>query len=162
MVRTEIGSSYVVVDFSLMGEPTKFNKPSEGIISRKSLSVQKVVCDSQELIDPDYLSEPCTWMRRTGIISYNGEVTTCGKHYGELVGALSDEASFNDVWNGVAMQSLRTSFNTPKIWQQCKECWLRELRWHSQRHTEDFDNRFVKKRATYTRAAWDYRAYSDL
>jgi len=146
----------------LMDEMKNINKLPENIIAREPSGHQEADCDSLSSIDPGYLSEQCTWMYRTGIISYNGEVTTCGKHYGELVGNLSEETSFNDVWNGVAMQSLRTSFNTPKMWQQCKECWLRELRWHSQRHTKDLDDHYLDKRTAYTRAAWDYRAYSDL
>jgi radical SAM protein with 4Fe4S-binding SPASM domain len=146
----------------LMDESKNINRLPENIIAREPSNYQERTCDSLKSIDPNYLSEQCTWMYRTGIISYNGEVTTCGKHYGELVGALDHDNSFNDVWNGMAMQSLRTSFNTPKMWQQCKECWLRELRWHSQRHTEGFDNHFLDERASYTRAAWDYRAYSDL
>lgn len=146
----------------LMDESKNLNKLPENIIAREPGHLQHEPDDGLKALDPVYLAEQCTWMYRTGIISYDGEVTTCGKHYGELVGALNDETRFIDVWNGKAMQSLRNSFNTPAMWQQCKACWLRELRWHSQRHSKDFDKYFIDERAAYSPAAWDYRAFSDL
>ncbi|MCP5207403.1 MAG: radical SAM protein [Hahellaceae bacterium] len=132
------------------------------IIARESSGEERSQCDALQALDSDYLAEPCTWMHRTGIISHNGEVTTCGKHYGELVGRLQEDTCFNDVWNGAAMQSLRTSFNTPKMWRQCKECWLRELRWHSQRRARDSGVQIELGESNFTNAAWDYRAYSKL
>lgn len=146
----------------LMDEQKKHVPLPDNIIARESAVVDYLPDNSHVTNDPSYLAEPCTWMYRTGIISYDGEVTTCGKHYGELVGKISHDSDFNAVWNGSAMQDLRDSFNTPKMWRQCKECWLRELRWHSQRHVVGYDEVFMNETAQYSREAWDYRAYSDL
>jgi len=146
----------------LMNESRKPAKLPVNIIARDSDSDYLSFREAPPTVNENDTFEQCTWMYRTGIISYNGEVTTCGKHYGELVGVLNEQTSFHDVWNGDAMQSLRNCFNTPDIWRQCKECWLRELRWHSQRHTQEYDEHFTDKRENYTREAWDYRAYSDL
>ncbi len=135
----------------------------DNIIAREHLDEGEKTPEKFAELGSDYRAEPCTWMHRTGIISYNGEVTTCGKHYGERVGKLGDETPFDAVWNGAAMQSLRETFNTPQIWQQCRECWLRELRWHSQRRDKDSATGFDRdRRAVFTPAAWDYRDYSDL
>lgn len=121
-----------------------------------------ILCNRFEELDEDYLAEHCTWMYRTGIISYNGEVSTCGKHYGERVGQLDDDTRFDDIWNGPAMRSLRETFNTPGMWRQCRECWLRELRWHAQRHEDDISDSVRLKKVQYTQASWDYRTYDDL
>ena len=135
----------------------------EDVVARVPLKLDDSSCADLSGISLDYLSEPCTWMFRTGIISCDGEVTTCGKHYGELVGKLSETTSFFDVWNGPSMESLRAAFNTPRMWKQCRECWLRELQWHSQRVARDSGSSFDRaKRAKYSAAAWDYRAFSDL
>lgn len=135
----------------------------DNIIAREHLEEEAKTPEMFAALDSDYRAEPCTWMHRTGIISYNGEVTTCGKHYGERVGKLDADTPFDAMWNGVAMQSLRDTFNTPQIWQQCRECWLRELRWHSQRRDKDSATGFDRnRRSVFTPAAWDYRDYSDL
>jgi radical SAM protein with 4Fe4S-binding SPASM domain len=107
--------------------------------------------------------EKCTWMHRTAIIMSDGEVTTCGKHYGEKVGELNDQTTFMDIWNGSRMQSLRKSFGTPHMWQQCRDCWLRELKWHSQRCAKNSGHIYLDEKPTkYTHRAWDYRDYDPL
>lgn len=147
----------------LMDERRNTAVLTNDIIAREHLDEEEKTQENFAAIDSDYLAEPCTWMHRTGIIGYNGEVTTCGKHYGERVGQLDDDTPFDAVWNGAAMQSLRFTFNTPQIWQQCRECWLRELRWHSQRRDKDSATGFDReRRGVFTPAAWDYRDYSDL
>lgn len=158
----------------LMDESDRQLSISENIIARVPVvqestyvqsneqASQEILCNSYEDLDEGYLAEHCTWMYRTGIISYNGEVTTCGKHYGELVGQLNEHADFDSVWNGNAMQSLRTTFNTPNMWRQCRECWLRELRWHAQRHESETKDSVRYQPSHYTQAAWDYRSYEKL
>ncbi len=107
--------------------------------------------------------EKCAWMHRTGIIMSDGEVTTCGKHYGERVGVLSGEVAFMDLWNGVSMQSLRESFGTPRMWKQCSDCWLRELKWHTQRCAKDEGRTCLDDDpCNYSHSAWDYRDYDPL
>ncbi|MEO5669137.1 MAG: radical SAM protein, partial [Ramlibacter sp.] len=110
------------------------------------------------------MREPeCNWMHRTAIIMADGEVITCGKHYGEQVGHLDERTSLWDIWNGPRMQSLRDGFGRPHMWDQCKDCWLRELKWHSQREAKDLSRPYsLADGMDYTRAAWDYRRYSEL
>jgi radical SAM protein with 4Fe4S-binding SPASM domain len=110
------------------------------------------------------LREPeCNWMHRTAIIMADGEVITCGKHYGEQVGHLSDTLSLWDLWNGPRMHSLRESFGKPHMWEQCKDCWLRELKWHSQRKAKDVSSQVgLNDGMDYSQAAWDYRRYAEL
>lgn len=105
----------------------------------------------------------CNWMHRTAIIMSDGEVTTCGKHYGMPVGHLNDQTRLWDVWNGANMHSLRDGFGRPHMWQQCKECWLREIKWHSQRQAKDLSQPYsLEARMDFSEAAWDYRRYSEL
>jgi radical SAM protein with 4Fe4S-binding SPASM domain len=105
----------------------------------------------------------CNWMHRTAIIMADGEVITCGKHYGEQVGHLSDQVSLWDIWNGPKMQSLRDGFGRPHMWDQCKDCWLRELKWHSQRQAKDLSRPYsLAEGMDFSEAAWDYRRYSEL
>jgi radical SAM protein with 4Fe4S-binding SPASM domain len=105
----------------------------------------------------------CNWMHRTAIIMADGEVITCGKHYGEQVGHLDERTSVWDIWNGPRMQSLRDGFGRPHMWDQCRDCWLRELKWHSQREAKDLSRPYsLAEGMDYTRAAWDYRRYSEL
>ena len=107
--------------------------------------------------------EQCTWMHRTAIIMSDGEVTTCGKHYGEQVGELSEQTRFIDIWNGLPMQSLRKSFSTPSMWKQCRDCWLRELKWHSQRCAKNEGDAYLdEKPSDFSHEAWDYRDYDSL
>lgn len=146
----------------LMADDREQESLPEGIIAREPAIEPEVRLAAFSRLSQQYLAEPCTWMYRTGIISYDGEVTSCGKHYGELMGKLDQGTDFDTVWNGPAMASLRSTFNTPDMWQQCKECWIRELRWHTQRHTRGFETGSGDNSTGYTRAAWDYRAYSDL
>lgn len=111
------------------------------------------------------LREPeCNWMHRTAIVMADGEVITCGKHYGEQVGHLSNESTLWDLWNGPLMHSLRDGFGKPHMWEQCKDCWLRELKWHSQRKAKDLSasSSSLDEGMDYTEAAWDYRRYSEL
>jgi radical SAM protein with 4Fe4S-binding SPASM domain len=110
------------------------------------------------------LREPeCNWMHRTAIIMADGEVITCGKHYGEQVGHLNQNNSLWDLWNGPRMHSLRAGFGTSCMWDQCKDCWLRELKWHSQRQAKDLIAPYsLANTMDYSEAAWDYRRYSEL
>jgi radical SAM protein with 4Fe4S-binding SPASM domain len=110
------------------------------------------------------MREPeCNWMHRTAIVMADGEVITCGKHYGEQVGHLTDENSLWDIWNGPKMHSLRDGFGRAHMWEQCKDCWLRELKWHSQRQAKDLSTPYsLADGMDYTEAAWDYRRYSEL
>lgn len=120
-------------------------------------------CDTPLLDDTRDAS--CNWMHRTAIIMSDGEVITCGKHYGEQVGhMLPGQTRLWDVWNGAAMQSLRASFGTPQMWTQCRHCWLREIKWHTQRQAKDLhrDYAVVNTRMNFTPEAWDYRRFSEL
>jgi radical SAM protein with 4Fe4S-binding SPASM domain len=110
------------------------------------------------------LREPeCNWMHRTAIVMADGEMITCGKHYGEQVGHLSPDISLQDLWNGPKMHSLRDGFGKPHMWEQCKDCWLRELKWHSQRQAKDVSAPYsLGDGMDYSEAAWDYRRYSEL
>jgi radical SAM protein with 4Fe4S-binding SPASM domain len=105
----------------------------------------------------------CNWMHRTGLINSDGEVTTCGKHYGEQAGMLDENISFDEIWNGARMHSLREGFNTGRMWRQCRECWLREIKWHSQRQAKDNNLAFsLEEGMDFTDEAWDYRSYKEL
>jgi radical SAM protein with 4Fe4S-binding SPASM domain len=105
----------------------------------------------------------CNWMHRTAIIMSDGEVTTCGKHYGMQVGHLDDRTTLWDVWNGPKMRSLRDGFGRPHMWEQCKACWLREIKWHSQRQAKDLSMPYnLEDRMDFSDAAWDYRHYAEL
>ena len=105
----------------------------------------------------------CNWMHRTAIIMSDGEVTTCGKHYGMQVGHLDDQTTLWDVWNGPKMRSLRDGFGRQGMWEQCKACWLREIKWHSQRQAKDLSRPYsFEERMDFSQAAWDYREYSEL
>jgi len=147
----------------LMDEEDKGN-----IINEVQSEVKKNLVFTQEeptcpMVNKFEEIEPCTWMHRTGIIMSDGEVTTCGKHYGQQVGMMDKDTSFMDIWNGPAMISLRSTFGTESMWQQCKDCWLRELKWHSQRRARDEKEEFTDDGAmSFTREAWDYREYSSL
>jgi len=113
--------------------------------------------------DTTKCGDRCTWMHRTGIIMSDGEVITCGKHYGERVGIMNEQVTFGDLWNGSRMQSLRKSFGTPEMWRQCRECWLRELRWHAQRCARNEGRPYLDDDpANYSHSAWDYRDYDPL
>lgn len=102
-------------------------------------------------------------MHRTAIIMSDGEVTTCGKHYGMQVGHLDDQTTLWDVWNGPKMRSLREGFGKQGMWEQCKACWLREIKWHSQRQAKDLSMPYsLEEGMDFSQAAWDYRAYSEL
>lgn len=105
----------------------------------------------------------CNWMHRTAIIMSDGEVTTCGKHYGAQVGRLVAGTRLWDVWNGPAMRSLRAGFGTRAMWDQCQHCWLREIKWHSQRQAKDAEHAFeLSAGMDFSQSAWDYRKYSEL
>jgi radical SAM protein with 4Fe4S-binding SPASM domain len=105
----------------------------------------------------------CNWMHRTAIIMSDGEVTSCGKHYGMQVGYLDNHNSLWDLWNGPKMRSLRESWGKPEMWEQCKACWLREIKWHSQRQAKDLGRNYdLRDSMDFSEAAWDYRAYSEL
>jgi radical SAM protein with 4Fe4S-binding SPASM domain len=105
----------------------------------------------------------CNWMHRTAIIMSDGEVTTCGKHYGAQVGHLNEQTSLWDIWNGPAMCSLRATFGRDDMWHQCQHCWLREIRWHSQRQAKDAERVYAfSEGMDFTQSAWDYRRYSEL
>ena len=93
----------------------------------------------------------------------DGEVTTCGKHYGAQVGHLNEQTSLWDIWNGPAMCSLRATFGRDDMWHQCQHCWLREIRWHSQRQAKDAERVYAfSEGMDFTQSAWDYRRYSEL
>ena len=105
----------------------------------------------------------CNWMHRTAIIMSDGEVTTCGKHYGLPVGHLNERTTLWDIWNGPAMHSLRDGFGQPHMWEQCKSCWLREIKWHSQRQAKDHAQAYsLEAPMDFSEAAWDYRQYPEL
>lgn len=105
----------------------------------------------------------CNWMHRTAIIMSDGEVTTCGKHYGIGVGNLHEAGSLDAIWNGPAMCSLRAAFAAGTPWDQCRACWLREIRWHAQRQAKDRNEAYAHQTPMdYTQQAWDYRTYAAL
>lgn len=105
----------------------------------------------------------CNWMHRTAIIMSDGEVTTCGKHYGLPVGHLDGHNTLWDIWNGPAMHSLRAGFGQPHMWDQCKACWLREIKWHSQRQAKDQAQPYsLEAPMDFSEAAWDYRQHAEL
>ncbi len=105
----------------------------------------------------------CNWMHRTAIIMADGEVTSCGKHYGAQMGHLNEQTTLWDVWNGANMQSLRRGFGGPEMWDQCKACWLREIKWHTQRQAKDHNQAYDHDAPMdFSAAAWDYREYSEL
>jgi len=104
--------------------------------------------------------EPCTWMHRSAVLMSDGQVITCGKHYGEEVGFLEDGVSFMDIWNGPAMTNLRATYRTPNRWKQCEACWIRELEWHSQRRAHDDGREYsLNEPKSFSPDAFDYRDF---
>ena len=76
---------------------------------------------------------------------------------------MNGQHSLHDIWNGPAMRSLRESFGTSSMWDQCRVCWLREIKWHSQRQAKDKRQDYpLEEDMDFSEAAWDYRAYDDL
>jgi radical SAM protein with 4Fe4S-binding SPASM domain len=74
----------------------------------------------------------CMFVHRMANISYNGEVQTCSVPYSAVTGMVG-LTSFDEIWNGRVMRSVRGSLGTDQEWRQCRTCWYREGRYHSQR-----------------------------
>lgn len=165
---------------SLLNDPVRTNKHLRKIYSTLELlnirhesppliADANALCGTLNEVDKVSMLESrediqCNWMHRTALIMSDGEVTSCGKHYGARVGYLDAKTSLWDVWNGSAMRSLRASYGTSEMWEQCRHCWLREIKWSAQRRARDAsrDYPLLEKPTDFTQSAWDYREYSEL
>ena len=79
----------------------------------------------------------CLYFHKTGVIHSNGDVPTCSAPFAKEVGDISGDISFREIWNGTLMTAVRRDFGTDREWLQCRSCWFRELKWHSQRHASN-------------------------
>ena len=104
----------------------------------------------------------CVYIHRTGILLAGGEMSTCGVQYAAKVGDFG-EASFMDLWNGEVMRNVRRDINTPAEWDQCRDCWFRQSRFHEQRSQRAQVAAYPLKRMTrFSRKAWDFRGYEGM
>lgn len=104
----------------------------------------------------------CVYIHRTGILLAGGEMSTCGVQYAAKVGDFG-EASFMDLWNGEVMRNVRRDINTPAEWDQCRDCWFRQSRFHEQRSQRAQVAAYPLKRMTrFSRKAWDFRGYEEM
>ncbi len=88
----------------------------------------------------------------------DGEVVTCANMYAASAGTLSASSSFQSIWNGEVMQSVRASLNTEQEWDQCRSCWYREIKYHSQRAQWAAGEHYPLTEATsFSEKAWDFR-----
>lgn len=75
----------------------------------------------------------CMFIHRMAVINFDGEVQTCSVPYAKVAGGLGRAANFDEIWNGDVMRGVRGALNTEGEWQQCRSCWYREGKFHSQR-----------------------------
>lgn len=102
----------------------------------------------------------CQYFHRTGVIMADGELVTCANMYAGSAGHLSERMTFLDLWNGEAMRSVRASFGTDKEWEQCRACWYREIKYHSQRRAWMAGESYALTAGTqFSAQAWDFRGY---
>lgn len=105
----------------------------------------------------------CIYIHRTGILLAGGQMSTCGVQYAAKVGDFGDGTSFMDLWNGEIMRNVRRDINTPNEWDQCRNCWFRQSRFHEQRAQRAQVAAYPLKRMTrFSRKAWDFRGYEDM
>jgi MoaA/NifB/PqqE/SkfB family radical SAM enzyme len=115
-----------------------------------------------ELADVPRQDLACVYIHRTGILLAGGEMSTCGVQYAAKVGDFGD-ASFMDLWNGEVMRNVRRDINTPAEWDQCRDCWFRQSRFHEQRSQRAQVAAYPLKRMTrFSRKAWDFRGYEEM
>lgn len=105
----------------------------------------------------------CTYIHRSGSILANGEVVTCGVQYVATAGHLDGKVSFGDLWNGEVMRGVRRDINTPREWDQCRNCWIRQSRFHEQREERARGVRYKLDNLTrFSKKAWDFRDREDM
>lgn len=104
--------------------------------------------------------EQCLFFHRTAVIMADGEVVTCANFYAENVGKIDHQNSLWSVWNGSRMQAVRASFGTASEWDQCRSCWFREIKYHSQRSAWANHQAFSLEECTrYQERSWDFRRF---
>ena len=104
--------------------------------------------------------ERCLFFHRTAVIMADGEVVTCANFYAENVGKIDHQSSLRSVWNGSRMQAVRASFRTASEWDQCRSCWFREIKYHSQRSAWANGQTFSLEEGTcYQERSWDFRRF---
>jgi radical SAM protein with 4Fe4S-binding SPASM domain len=120
-------------------------------------SANAVVGDSgaEPVLRPD---DRCLYFHKTGVIHSNGDVPTCSAPFAKQVGNISGDFSFHEIWNGTLMTAVRRDFGTDREWPQCRSCWYRELKWHSQRQASNAAQVFDTSRTSfYSIKAWDFQ-----
>ena len=105
----------------------------------------------------------CTYIHRSGTMLASGEMVTCGVQYVATAGVFGPTTPFIDLWNGEVMRGVRRDINTPQEWAQCRDCWIRQSRYHAQR-SERAGGRLhpLKKLTRFSRQAWDFRGREDM
>lgn len=102
--------------------------------------------------------DPCMFVFRTANIHSDGTMPVCPRPQMPLAGDLR-RASFPDIWFGAVYQDVRTRLYTDREMPQCRSCWYREARYHSQRFSLN-----VKRQqrcsplqpVRYSKKAWDF------
>ena len=80
--------------------------------------------------------------------------------YAESAGRFEGTTTFDDLWNGERMKSVRRDFGTDAEWAQCRTCWFREIKYHSQREAWASEQHFdLETGAQFTGDAWDFREF---
>ncbi|NUB44151.1 SPASM domain-containing protein [Fertoebacter nigrum] len=109
---------------------------------------------------PD-IDQTCLFFHRTAVIMVDGEVVTCANFFAEHAGRLDAATGLEAIWNGPRMQGVRAAFGTEAEWPQCRNCWFREIKYHSQRSAwEKHEPAALKQGAAYTEKSWDFRRFS--
>ena len=104
----------------------------------------------------------CLFFHRTAVVMADGEVVSCANMFAENVGRLSETTGFLDIWNGPRLTSLRSCFGTDREWDQCRTCWFREVRYHSQRQAwARRDLYSLEAGSDYQEPSWDFRRYRE-
>lgn len=128
--------------------------PLVGQVVRESCAESVVPLKENFELRPD---DRCLYFHRTATIHHTGDVFTCSAPFAASAGNISTASSFMELWNGPVLKKVRRDFGTEREWSQCRSCWYRELKWHSQRHGSRSGGIDVSKHSLYSIKAWDFR-----
>ena len=99
----------------------------------------------------------CLYIHRTAVVMADGETVACGNFFAEHTGQLDEHGSFLDVWNGTRIAAIREALNTPHEHEQCRNCWLREVRYHSnRRRRENGSGIDIETASRFEAQSWDF------
>lgn len=104
-------------------------------------------------------ADPCMFIYRTANIHTDGRIHVCPRPNAPYAGSFYDE-SFEAIWHGKSYARVRQSLDTDSELQECRDCWYRESKFHSQRFQRDTANEqnfSVLNPVKFTERAWDFR-----